>query len=157
MTWTELINMPIEGKSVFIVGSPAGGKSLMRKEMGLLNPGHKQIETDDFMYYGFERSMYAALEEYGLYTSVGVNCIVSGVQCFRMIRKLHELGTDMPQVVINLQITHERLTNTYLSERDVTKLRGAAALWRTSLDLHYQLSEILTPDVTTLITYQNNY
>ncbi len=114
----ELINLPIQGKNVLIIGCPASGKSWLCNKMS--KPTHNIIHTDNYKFYGFQEGMYHALDAA---VKSSKPTLVEGVFGYRMLRKGVELDSYYPDIVIEMKVSYERMIKTYSRERDASKVK----------------------------------
>lgn len=118
MTLSELLNYPIDGRNVAIIGPAASGKTFLSNQ---LNKGkHKVIHTDVWKDAGYEQAMYLALEEV---KNVIGNSIAEGIAMYRMLRKGFEFSNYMPHIVIEIERDKAKRESIYLKERDPAKLK----------------------------------
>lgn len=126
MTIQEVLALDFSGQNVVIIGGPASGKSYLCELLALRHPDHQVIHTDDYMEHGFEQSLYVLIEDLKKNISnEDVPFIIEGILGYRLLRKGVELDWFFPDVVIELEITDERLDQTYNELRDPAKLKGA--------------------------------
>lgn len=118
MSIEEFGNLDIEGKNVLIIGCPASGKTWLSKKMA--KSTHTVIHTDDYISYGYQMGMYCALDAANMSEKP---TIVEGVHGYRMLRKGCEYGSYYPDIVIEMQISNSRMMQTYMRERDETKIK----------------------------------
>jgi hypothetical protein len=119
MTIAEVLSMDFTGKNVLIIGSPASGKTWLSN--AIKTNSHYIVHTDDYICYGYEVGMYAALDTV---IASKHNTIVEGVLCYRMLRKGVENNSYYPDVVIELKVSDARMEQTYKNERDIKKLKS---------------------------------
>lgn len=117
MSIEDVLKLDIEGKNVLIIGCPASGKSYLLNQF---QTNHKKFQTDDYIQYGFEQSMYKVLED--IKNTEG-NTLVEGVQGYRLLRKGVQLDCYYPDMVIELIISEQQMLSTYRNERDIKKIK----------------------------------
>jgi hypothetical protein len=102
-----------KGKNVLIIGGPASGKSYVA---GLLAKAknHTVIHTDDYADHGYKEALYVLLKD--IKRTIGPT-IIEGVQGYRLLRKGVEYGCYYPDVVIELEVSPERVLQTYEESR----------------------------------------
>jgi len=121
MTLEEIACVPLAGKSVLIIGSPASGKTYLSQILGPMNPRHDVIHTDKYlkMYDNVGRSVYAAFEDAAHYKSV----IIEGVLGYEILLEGYKNKSYYPDIIIEVQLSAGKQREIYLSERDANKLR----------------------------------
>jgi len=117
MNIEEVLQIDIEQKNVLIIGCPASGKSYLINQFKTAN---KKIQTDDYIDYGYEQSMYEVLNEIN---HTKGKTLVEGIQGYRLLRKGVQLDCYYPDIVIQLIISEEQMMMTYLSERHEKKIK----------------------------------
>lgn len=118
MNLQEILAYPLLYKNVLIIGCPASGKTYLSK---LLDRGdHVLIHTDDYLPFGFVGSLSACIDAAN---NVIGKTIVEGVQGYRMLRKGFENGNYMPDIVIECEVSTQRMNMTYVLERDPAKIQ----------------------------------
>ena len=116
-TIEQILQMNIEGKNVLIIGCPASGKTYLLNQF---KTTHKKFHTDDYMLFGYEKSMYQVLEDIKKTTE---KTLVEGIQGYRLLRKGVQLDCYYPDIVIQLIISEQQMMNTYRNERDEKKIK----------------------------------
>lgn len=87
-------------KTIVVVGLPATGKTTVTEAI-LTNYKDRKIKvfrTDDYIKYGFEKSLYVLMDH--LRKDISPIRLIEGVQGYRLLRKGVELGTFLPDLVI---------------------------------------------------------
>ena len=102
----------IKGKDVVIIGPPASGKTYLSDH--LKSDSHTVIHADDYMKHGYKEALYELMNNL---KHVNGNVIVERMQGYRLLRKGIELGCFNPDIVIELQVSRERIIKTYQEER----------------------------------------
>lgn len=108
MISTTAVIAEIKNKNVLIIGCPASGKTYLASK--LAGDSHTVIHTDDFIDKGYKDSLYAILDHI---KTINGNSIVEGVQGYRLLRKGVEFNCYYPDIVIELEISEKRLSQTY--------------------------------------------
>lgn len=97
MNLQEILSIPIEGKTVCILGNPACGKTFLANS--LYDKKHTMIHTDTYMGYDFKTQLYMLLDDI-TDKYEGQRLIIEGVLVPRLLRKGSELGTFYPDLII---------------------------------------------------------
>lgn len=132
MTLQQLIDIPasrFEGKNILIIGYPASGKSHVCNKLADKCPTHKIIHTDDYMQHGFEQSLYVLLndvkEDPLSRSSASFRpTLIEGILGYRLLRKGVEQDNYYPDIVIELNVTNDQITEVYQKERNADKLKS---------------------------------
>lgn len=90
---------------VVIIGYAATGKTHLMNDLKSKKYKARYWSTDDYLEYGFEQALYVIMEE--LHTSVAPLKVVEGVQGYRLLRKLAQLGKPLPDMVIECVASKE--------------------------------------------------
>jgi hypothetical protein len=118
MDLESILAYPIKSKNICIIGYPSSGKTHLSH---LLADGHhKLVHTDSYIQYGYEASMYHALEE--CKNTIG-HVICEGVQGYRLLRKSAELSCFKWDIVIECVISRARMEMNYINERNPSKIK----------------------------------
>jgi len=117
MSIEEVLQMDFEQKNVLIIGCPASGKTYLLNQF---KTTHKKFHSDDYMRFGYEKSMYKLLEDIKKSTE---HTMVEGIQGYRLLRKGVQLDCYYPDIVIQLLISERQMFNTYRNERDIKKIK----------------------------------
>ena len=121
MTYADILNLDLTGKTVVIIGCPASGKTTLGKALAQ-RTGAKLIRTDDYMDFGYKEALYVMLADL---IEIDEPVIVEGVQGYRLLRKGVELGNFFPDVVIELEVTEAQVKRVYETERIWDKRKSA--------------------------------
>lgn len=147
----EILNQ-IAGKNVLIIGCPASGKTWLAKQLS--NSGHKTFHTDDYMKLGYEQSMYAVLQDI-------INCkqpsIVEGVQGYRLLRKGVQMNNYYPDIVIELEVSEERMMKTYRTERKGKNIDSLLSFNKTHQKILNDYKALPNKNKPLWMKLQNNY
>jgi len=132
---SDILKLPIAGKTVVIIGAPATGKTWLSNALN--TKGHTVFHTDDYIPHGHIESLYVLMDE--IESTEGPK-LIEGVNGYRLLRKGVELDSFYPDIVIELFTTPERIMQTYTELRDPLKLKGqkgfTAALAKILRDYH---------------------
>jgi len=115
----------IKGKNVLIIGPPASGKSYLADKLAKENPTHLLVHTDSYAKYGYEQALYMLMEDLA---KTKCNTIIEGYLGYRLLRKGVQRGTYYPDIVIELDVTEERMEQTYKEQRrdkDIALVKAA--------------------------------
>jgi cation diffusion facilitator CzcD-associated flavoprotein CzcO len=151
MNTKEILNH-IKGKDVVIIGPPASGKTFLSKL--LESPAHTVLHTDDYVQFGYKEALYVLLNDL---KHVDGNVIIEGVQGYRLLRKGVELSCYYPQVVIELQITQERMEQTYREQRPGKDFSYVKSFNKMHAKIKADYLAMENPSKPEWITIQNNY
>lgn len=90
-----------EARVIVIIGLPAAGKTTVCDAICEILPEHNVYHSDDYLDYGYERSLYVMMGE----IAQGGNplFIVEGVQGFRFLRKNAQLQTFPVDLIISVE------------------------------------------------------
>lgn len=131
------------GKNVVIIGAPASGKTFYGWKMSEVGQ-HNLISTDDYMNYGYDKALYAIMEDIQS-GRIPQPHIIEGVLGYRLLRKGAELGTYYPDVVIEMRVTDELLVRAY-EQRGEAKLKGARTMMKANETVLHSYREIQVPE-----------
>jgi adenylate kinase family enzyme len=156
MTIQELSILDLYGKNIVIIGYPGHGKTYVYNKI-YNNKTHYGINTDSFMSFGFEQSLYEifnSLEHYYQYGKLPY--IIEGVQGYRFLRKSMELDKFKPDIVIQVQASKKRQVDVYSKERDPKKLKSMKSF---EMGLEKTLNDYLLKkeESVQFITFNNEY
>lgn len=118
LTLAEILDFDFRNKNIAILGFPGAGKTWLSKK--ICTGTHIKISTDTYIPFGYEQSMYYALEEAN---NVIGNFLVEGIQVYRMLRKGAELDNFKPHIIIECEISRARMEEIYLKERNPDKIK----------------------------------
>lgn len=116
-----------KGKNVLIIGCPASGKTYLANLLAAAK-NHAVIHTDDYKDHGYKESLYVMLKD--IKRTAGCT-IIEGVQGYRLLRKGVEYGCYYPDVVIELEVSQERMIQTYEESRPGKNLAAVKAFTKT--------------------------
>lgn len=97
---------PAVDKTIVVLGFAASGKSYLCSMLfGVgadLCSRYKVFHTDDYMQYGFEQSLYKVMLDVRTHVELhpNTNCVIEGIQGYRLLRKWAELGIKGPDLII---------------------------------------------------------
>ena len=150
MTLGEILAKDFIDKNVVIIGLPASGKTYLSNK---ISKNHLLIHTDDYKHYGFEQSMYIALDHVRNITG---HSVCEGVQCYRMLRKSLEINYHWPDVIIECQRDTANREQTYREERNPNKLKYVRRFNDSLTSIYNQyLAEVdIKPEI---LVWNNNY
>ncbi len=98
--------------TVVIIWAPGSGKTYLSEKLAESNPDHVLIHTDDFISHGFEWQLYALMEHIASFPP-GTPLIIEWVGCYRLLRKWAELGTFVPDSIIEVLAPTAQLQKVY--------------------------------------------
>lgn len=142
----------IKGKDVVIIGCPASGKTYLANK--LASPAHTIIHTDDYMKHGYQEALYVMINDL---KHIEGNVIIEGVQGYRLLRKGVELRCYYPQIVIELEISQERLAQTYREQRPDKRVSSVVSFNRMHETIKRDYFAMENPHKPEWIKIQNNY
>lgn len=146
MTLAELLQRDFTGENVLIIGCAASGKSTVANMLLDRHPNnHIIIRTDDYMSHGYEQSLYVLIDDLKAKSSHNPT-FIEGILGYRLLRKGVELNCYYPDVVIELQISPERMERTYNESRDPDKLKGAKSQAKACATILDRYKEMFIPD-----------
>jgi hypothetical protein len=147
----------LEQKHVVIIGWPASGKTYLSKLLHQDNPGHRLFHTDDYIHHGYDQALYALMKDVLAYSG---STIVEGMQGYRLLRKGAEFNCFYPDIVIELEITEQRMLQTYAEQRknkDVGALKGFIRSQATILSSYHERMKSKPDKKPQWIKLKNNY
>lgn len=100
-----------DARVIVIIGLSASGKTTVADELADAFPEHNLFHTDDYLDYGYEKSLYVMIGEI-----TGANnpfFIVEGVQGYRFLRKMAQLKTFPIDAVVIVDCPHETRLKRY--------------------------------------------
>lgn len=99
-------------KVVVVIGLPASGKTTVALHLHEdVLPGHTLYQTDDYIDFGYEQSLYAMLKE--MEYDKNPLKLVEGVQGFRFLRKNVETMTYKVDAVVIVDCKPEERAKRY--------------------------------------------
>lgn len=144
MTFQELISTPIGGKSVYILGIPASGKSFIANELYHKNTNHHLVHSDSYMQEDFKDSLYVMIDQMN---DIPGNFILEGILAYRALRKVYELKLDhlKPDLIIEVQVPNWLQSDIYRRERPGKNLKSVKS-FNLSLINIFNEWDLTTPD-----------
>lgn len=142
----------IAGKDVVIIGCPASGKTYLSNL--LASPAHTVIHTDDYMKHGYKEALYVMLNDL---KHIHGNVIIEGVQGYRLLRKGVEMGCYYPHIVIELEISQERMAQTYAEQRPGKKVASVLAFNKMHETIKQDYFSMDNPNKPEWIKISNHY
>lgn len=149
---SDIINLPIKGKNILIIGNPASGKTYVS---GLFPATHHTIiHTDDYIQHGHVEGLYKLLDDLA---QIEGNTIIEGVLGYRLLRKGVELGVYYPDIVIELHTPQDTIEKTYIEQRQSTKLKNLPAFCKALGTVLNDYKALYNPYPPIWINVQNDY
>lgn len=115
----ELLQTQYLDKNILVIGYPAVGKTTFAKKYISYLPQHKLIDTDDYLSYGHEQSLYVLIEDLKRINSL---TFIEGVLGYRLLRKGVQLDCYYPDVVFELIAPWTHIEKVYQTEREDKKI-----------------------------------
>lgn len=157
MTYADLFNIDLAGKSVVIIGCPASGKTTLARRLAE-RTGTRLVETDSYLGHDYKAALYELIERDLMPFSGAV--IVEGVQGYRLLRKGVE-GWEgwhfYPDVVIELKVTPEQVDRVYRTERKGKKVGSLTAFNKMHSTILDKYRAIDNPHPPKWYTVQNEF
>jgi broad-specificity NMP kinase len=149
-----MTTVDITGKNVLILGKPASGKTYLANLLKQNNNGHHFIHTDNYIKYGYEKSLYVLLSDL---TAVTEPTGIEGVLGYRLLRKGAQTGVYYPDLVVVLDITDEQMVKTYLKERPGKDINAVKTYVRSNETIFANYQTIRNPHPPAIIHIKNAY
>lgn len=137
MTLPELLELPLEGKNIILLGRPGSGKTHLSNL--LKEKGHYVIHTDEFIKSGTANSIIEILDEHE-YCKPSV---IEGMTGFSLLEWGERTGKYKPDVIIFCEISAGRQREIYLAERDSSKLQFQKRYWTKCLSVYQEWEKIV--------------
>lgn len=117
MNIQDVLQLDITNRDVLIIGYPTSGKTYLSKLLNTSN--HTVFHSDDYMKYGYKEGLYVLIDDI---KNEIKKTIFEGVFGYRLLRKGVELNCYHPDIVIQLDITEQKMLEIYKTERDSNKI-----------------------------------
>ena len=142
----DLLSLPIAGKNVIVIGSPAAGKTHLANL--LYREGHKLIHTDETINAGYSipQACYSIFEDVKDYNRQGKATIVEGILGYTLLLEGLKQGYYRPDIIIDVQINRGRQRQIYLAERDPDNLKYLQKFQRMNLGLFNEWFNLCPPE-----------
>jgi ATP-dependent protease HslVU (ClpYQ) ATPase subunit len=127
LTVEQALKEPVSGLNVLIIGMAGSGKTWFANQLSAKHQKSGFIQTDDYIQFGWEQSMYVVLGEVVELIEQGTSTIVEGVAGYRMLRKGAELGSYFPDIVFEMIAPESQINEVYRMTRDAKKVANLPA------------------------------
>lgn len=115
----ELLQNEYSDSNILVIGYPAVGKTTFAKKYIGYLPKHTLIDTDDYIPYGQEQSLYVLIEDL---KKIQTPVLIEGVLGYRLLRKGVQLDCYYPDVVFELTAPWSHIEKIYQTERENKKI-----------------------------------
>lgn len=159
MTLDELLRLPIAGKNLLVIGSPASGKTHIANLL-CYDQSHQVLHTDDTVNAGYTliQATWSLFEDIGDCNNRSTPTIVEGVLGYTLLLEGFIHKSYFPQIVIDVKISRGRQREIYLKERDSHKLKYLKKFEFAHLEMMNEYHRIVPVEQKpTFITLENNW